>query len=76
MSNLRNTLLAYAMFAASIPDFSQPTQKRRKSANVNLRDEIDFKKSKGMNQFFYGQNSLWAINQKNADRKAKSLNLL
>ena len=76
MSNLKNTLLAYAMIAASIPDFSQPIPKRRKSVNVNHRDEIDFKKSKGMNQFFYGQNSLWAINQKNADRKAKSLNWL
>jgi len=28
----------------------------------------------GLKQFFYGENNLWALNQKNADRKAKKNN--
>lgn len=28
-------------------------------------------KSNGLKEFFYGEKSVWALNQKNADRKAK-----
>lgn len=31
-------------------------------------------KAQGLKQFFYGENSLWALNKKSADRKAKRYN--
>jgi hypothetical protein len=43
---------------------------------IKVRDEEDFNRAKGLKKFFYGDNSLWAINQKNADRKARSLKWL
>lgn len=38
------------------------------------RNDEEYYKSKGMRKFFYGENSLWAINQRSADRKARKLN--
>ena len=35
------------------------------------RAEIERAKANGLKEFFYGENRVWAINQKNADRKAK-----
>ena len=34
------------------------------------------KERQGQKQFFYGDEYVWAINQKNADKKAKKLNLI
>lgn len=31
------------------------------------------KPQKGHKEFFYGENTIWALNQTNADRKAKQL---
>lgn len=31
---------------------------------------------KGLKEFHYGENNIWAINQKNADKKAKKLGYL
>lgn len=33
--------------------------------------EIERYKSQGLTEFFYGKNSLWALNQKSADKKAR-----
>lgn len=33
--------------------------------------EIERNKSNGLKEFFYGENSLYALNQKNADKKAR-----
>lgn len=33
--------------------------------------EIERNKSRGLKEFFYGENSVWAINRKNADKKAR-----
>jgi len=71
MSKMSNILLAYAMMGAmSGENFGRTIVMDR---TVQVRDEELYNKSKGLKQFFYGGNSLWAINQKNADRKAKSL---
>lgn len=37
------------------------------------RDEDKLNEVKGLKKFTYDQNHLWAINQKNANRKAKAL---
>lgn len=34
--------------------------------------EIERNKANGLKEFFYGENSLWALNKKNADKKARS----
>lgn len=33
--------------------------------------EIERYKAQGLTEFFYGENSLWALNQKSADKKAR-----
>lgn len=44
-----------------------------RSRNAKIRNA----KAQGLTEFFYGENkSLWALNKKNADRKARKLNWL
>lgn len=38
--------------------------------------EDELAPSKGLKKFFFGENYVWAINEKNANRKAKKLNYL
>lgn len=40
------------------------------------RSISELNKRKGLKEFFYGENSIWAINQKNADKKARLNNLI
>ncbi|MFA5300882.1 MAG: hypothetical protein WC389_22045 [Lutibacter sp.] len=73
MSKMRKLamLTALAVMASpviNITDLPEP--------EIKVRDEDEFNRTKGLKKFFYGENSLWAINQKNADRKARSLNWL
>lgn len=49
------------------PKETDEQRKRRIS-----KAEIERNKANGLKEFFYGENSVWAINQKNADRKARS----
>ena len=46
------------------------TEEERKARLAKA--EIERYKAQGLTEFFYGENSVWAINQKNADRKARS----
>ena len=64
-SSIKLGMLAMMMAASS----SQET-----STNPKQRAKKDKKKiiPKGLKEFFYGENSLYALNQKNADRKAKT----
>ncbi len=47
------------------------------NSNTNYKKKT-FKKlpPKGLTEYFYPNGSVFALNQKNADRKAKKLNLL
>lgn len=36
-----------------------------------IQQEIEIAKAKGLKEFIYGENKLYSINQKNADKKAK-----
>ena len=47
----------------------QIRSKRRHNQN---KAEIERNKANGLKEFFYGENSVWALNQKNADKKARS----
>jgi predicted RNA-binding protein with PUA-like domain len=42
-------------------------EKKRRLAKAEIERNI----AKGLKEFFYGENSVWAINQKNADKKAR-----
>lgn len=50
------------------------TDEERKKRLENA--EIERYKSQGLKEFFYGKNSLWALNQKSADKKALKKNWL
>jgi len=41
---------------------------RKKAKQKAIEEKIN--KSNGLTEFFYGENSLWALNQKSADKKA------
>ncbi len=48
------------------PKESEEERKRRLA-----KAEIERYKAQGLTEFFYGENSLWALNQKSADKKAR-----
>jgi hypothetical protein len=51
----------------------KPIYKTEEERKARLaKAEIERAKANGLKEFFYGENSLYAINQKNADRKARS----
>jgi hypothetical protein len=46
-------------------------ERERKRETETLR-KIERNAANGLKEFFYGENSVWAINKKNADRKARN----
>ncbi len=52
------------------PETDEERERRLKKA------EIERNKTNGLKEFKYGENSIWAINQKNADKKARKNNWL
>lgn len=73
-SKMKSLLGMYAMAAMSMADtpYHEPTKEEKKKQRVD--DEIALHKKNGLKEFFYGEhgeNSLWALNQKTADKKAK-----
>ena len=65
-----NKFLAFSLMMAALPGINE-----RRGSGVIITDDVPIKGGskpcRGMIQFFYGENSLWAINQTNADKKAK-----
>lgn len=45
-----------------------------KNKILSQEELVEIYKKKGLKEFFYDKGSIWAINQKNADRKAKNKN--
>ena len=70
------TALAYGGNSGTTPDLSEPKgiEERRKRRLAKAKIEIN--KANGLKEFFYGKNSVWALNRKNADRKARSKSFL
>jgi hypothetical protein len=71
MSKIRKLATLIAL-AATMTPIVNTTDLPQLEVKVKNKDELN--KAKGLKRFLYGKNSLWAINQKNADRKAHSLN--
>lgn len=55
---------------------TEPKETKEEREKRLKQAEIERYKRQGLTQFFYGENSLWALNQKSADRKAKKNNWL
>ena len=84
MSKMKNALSLYTLAAMSaMNDFTDPYRgyddykiiesESEKKARLE-KSKIESNKSKGLKEFIYGGNSVWAINKKNADKKAKKNN--
>ena len=65
------TALAYGGTSGTTPDYYElkETEEERKARLA--KEERERYKAQGLTEFFYGENSLWALNQKSADRKAR-----
>lgn len=59
--------------------YGKPKHYRKSGGQIDgdtCLSEDKKKQMQGLKEFFYGEVSVWAINKKNADKKAKKLNLL
>ena len=67
---------AMAMMGSEMPhqerEYVKPKETDEQRKRRIAKAEIERAKANGLKEFFYGENSVWAINQKNADRKARS----
>lgn len=61
------TQQSHGRYIETTPPLSDEDKKRK-------QDEI--KRNKGLKEFLYSNGSVWAINQKTADKKAKKQNLI
>jgi hypothetical protein len=84
MNKLKSILAMYALDAIMYDDLSnsinvyktkktKETKETKEERNKRLSiAEIKCNKANGLKEFIYGENSLWALNKRNADRKAKA----
>jgi hypothetical protein len=66
---------ALAMMGTETPNRTreyEPKETDEERKRRLAKAEIERNKANGLKEFFYGENSVWAINQKNADKKARS----
>ena len=52
--------------------YIEPKETNEEKKQRLAKAEIERAKSNGLKEFFYSENSVWALNKKNADRKARS----
>lgn len=85
MSRIKSMLGIYAIASMAISgDFvgnnrdvgieTKETEEERKKRLAKA--QIERYKANGLTEFFYGENSLWALNKKSADKKAKKRGLI
>jgi hypothetical protein len=51
--------------------YVEPKETEEQRKKRAAKAEIERNKANGLTEFFYNGNSLWALNQKSADKKAK-----
>ena len=89
MSKMKSNFQALAYFslasAMTSPDFIPsnvaPSNRKNKKKlskedfeKKELQNQVKLYQAKGLKEFFFGENSLWALNQKSANKKAKARN--
>ena len=58
--------------AYGLPNTEEPKEETEEQKKLRLKKiEKKLNKDKGLTEFFYGENSVWALNQKSADKKAR-----
>lgn len=66
---------ALAMVGTETPhvhhEYTEPKESEEERKRRLAKAEVERYKAQGLTEFFYGENSLWALNQKSADRKAR-----
>lgn len=83
MSGMKSKLRAYAMFAAMAAmsdigylersEYRELTdEEKEKLKDIAENKRIERLKQQGVKEYFYGENVIYARNQKNADRKARN----
>ena len=82
MSKIKSMLGMYALVAMAMSSdlgsnnprerYIEPKETDEEKKQRLAKAEIERNKANGLKEFFYGENSLWALNQKNADKKARS----
>lgn len=81
-SNISSLAYLSALYAMGVNNgnsgggYVEPKETEQERKVRMSKAEIDRYKAQGLKEFFYGSNSLWALNQKSADKKAKKLNWL
>lgn len=79
--SMKSKLGMISMFAAlamigtetthGMREYKEPKETEEERKRRLAKAEIERYKAQGLTEFFYGENSLWALNQKSADRKAR-----
>lgn len=66
---------AMAMMGTETPhemrEYREPKESEEERKRRLAKFEIERYKAQGLTEFFYGENSLWALNQKSANKKAR-----
>ena len=70
------TALAYGGNSGTTPDYYEQKETDEERKARLAKAERERYKAQGLTEFFYGENSLWALNQKSADRKARQRHYL
>lgn len=75
MKNKLGMISMLAAFAMSGTDgmgeYREPKETDEERKARLAKAERERYKAQGLKEFFYGENSLWALNQKSADKKAR-----
>jgi hypothetical protein len=83
MSGMKSKLGLYAMFAAMAAmgdtgysersEYRELTDEEKEQLKaIAEKKRLERLKKQGVNEYFYGQNVIYARNQKNADRRARN----
>lgn len=80
MSKIKSMLGMYAFAAIAMSGnlgdnnrkrYIGPKETDEEKKQRLVKAEIERNKANGLKEFFYGENRLWALNQKSADKKAR-----
>ena len=74
MNKMKSILGMYALAAMAMNGdeiYFQPKESEDKRKARLAKAKVERYKAQGLTEFFYGENSLWALNQKSADKKAR-----
>jgi hypothetical protein len=82
MKSKMGAMAAMAIMSVINPDMKREleepkyveTEEEKKQRMALIK--VEQQKANGLKEFTYGENSIWAINKKNADKKARKLNYI